>query len=245
MNFALKDSDKDFREHLPDTQRLSLSTFDVLVPPGISIRPELVWYENIKTRILTRYPGESIKSIMFTSTSHGGGSTTTAISFAKALAKYSQVKVLLIDGNLRTPNLQEIFGIKHDRGLSDLLVDVNSKAFKFIKIGQSYLCVLACGRNDHGPVSLFESRSFDRFLNEMRKRFDFIIFDTAPLATFPASRLLGEKVDGVILVIRSGKIRRQVAIRAKKDLEETGARLLGVVLNRRKYHIPDWLYKRL
>ena len=245
MNFAFKDSEKDFREHLPDTRKLSLSPFDVLVAPGRTIRPELEWYANIKPRMLTCYPGESIKSIMFTSASHGGGSTTTAISFAKALAKYSQVKVLLIDGNLRTPNMQEIFGIKHDRGLSDILVDGNAKAFKSIKIGQSILCVLACGRNDHGAASLFESRSFDRFLNEMRKRFDFIIFDTAPLTTFPESRLLSEKVDGVILVVRSGKIRRQVAIRAKKELEETGARLLGVVLNRRKYHIPDWLYRRL
>jgi capsular exopolysaccharide synthesis family protein len=245
MNFTFKHSEKEFREHLPNTRSLSLRPFDVLLPPGQSVRPELEWYENIKTRMLTRYPGESIKSIMFTSASHGGGSTTTAISFAKALAKYSQVTVLLIDANLRTPNMRRTFNIKHNRGLSDILVNENAKAFKSIKIGQSILCVLACGRHDHGAASLFESRSFDRFLKEMGKRFDFIIFDTAPLAIFPESRLLSEKVDGVILVVRSGKIRRQVALRAKKELEETGARLLGVVLNRKKYHIPDWLYKRL
>jgi Mrp family chromosome partitioning ATPase len=75
--------------------------------------------------------------------------------------------------------------------------------------------------------------------------FDFVIIDAARLASFPESQILSKKVDGVILVIRSGKIRRQVALRAKKDLEESGARALGMVLNRRKYHIPEWLYQRL
>ena len=245
MNLALKDPETNFREDLPDADRQNANSTDVVVSPGRSIRPKLEWYENIKTRLLTRYPGEDIKSIMFTSTTHGGGSTTTAISFAKALAIYSRVKVLLIDGNLRTPHLQEVFGIKQDRGLSDLLADENSNALKVIKIGRSYLYVLACGQNDHGPISLFDSQRFDWFLRKVGRQFDFIIFDAAPITTFPETRLLGEKVDGVILVIRSGKIRQQVAIRAQKELEEAGARVLGVVLNRRKYHIPDWLYKRL
>jgi glycerophosphoryl diester phosphodiesterase len=51
--------------------------------------------------------------------------------------------------------------------------------------------------------------------------------------------------DGVVMVIESGKLRRQVAIRAKQELQDAGARILGVVLNKRKYHIPNWLYKRL
>jgi Mrp family chromosome partitioning ATPase len=52
-------------------------------------------------------------------------------------------------------------------------------------------------------------------------------------------------VDGVILVITYDKTRRQVAVRAKKDLEDAGANILGVVINRRKYYIPDWIYRRL
>jgi Mrp family chromosome partitioning ATPase len=52
-------------------------------------------------------------------------------------------------------------------------------------------------------------------------------------------------VDGVILIVGSGKTRRQVALKAKKELEDAGARILGIVLNRRKYHVPAWVYRHL
>lgn len=236
-NITFRDFDKDYQ--------VPMNSPGVSTPAQNWIQPELEWYENIKTRLFTRYPEESIKSIMFTGIADVSGTTTTAISFAKALAMYDQVKVLLIDANLRTPYLKNVFGIKHNNGLADLLAGKNPKAFKILKIGQSYLCVLASGEDLLRPVNLFESWRFDKFLKKMRNFFDFVIIDAAPLATFPESRILSEKVDGVILVIQSGKIRRQVALRAKQELEESGAKVLGVVLNRRKYHIPEWLYERL
>jgi capsular exopolysaccharide synthesis family protein len=202
-------------------------------------------YEDILTRLHTRYPGESIKSIMFTSTVHGGGATTTAINFAKTLVRDSHVKVLLMDGNLRTPNLGRIFNINKNQGLSDIVFENDYKAFKVIKYGKSHLFVLASGGNHTGPVSLFESKRFDAFLNKARKWFDYVIMDSAPLPSFAESRTLCEKVDGVVMVLESGKVRQHVALRAKKELEDAGARILGVVLNRRKYYIPDWVYKRL
>ena len=94
-------------------------------------------------------------------------------------------------------------------------------------------------------MGLFESERFDTFLSKAREEFDYVILDSAPLPSFAEARVLCEKVDGVVLVIESGKIHRQVALRAKKELEDAGAQILGVVLNKRKYHIPDWLYKRL
>jgi Mrp family chromosome partitioning ATPase len=79
----------------------------------------------------------------------------------------------------------------------------------------------------------------------VQQRFDYTILDSAPITTFAESQAICSRVDGVLLVIETGKTRRQVAIRAKKELEEAGGRLLGVVLNKRRYYIPDWIYKRL
>lgn len=214
-------------------------------PKRQSIRSDLEGYEDILTRLSTRYPGESIKTIMFTSTSHGGGATTTAINFAKALVRDNQVKVLLIDANMRTPNLRELFNIEKEEGLTDIVVNKHSNPFKIINFDPSYLFVLATGGNYVGPVGLFESEQFDGFLSNAREEFDYVILDSAPISSFAEARVLCEKVDGVVLVIESGKIRRQVALRAKKELEDAGAKILGVVLNKRKYHIPEWLYKRL
>jgi Mrp family chromosome partitioning ATPase len=57
--------------------------------------------------------------------------------------------------------------------------------------------------------------------------------------------VIGAKVDGVILTLESGKARRSVALKAKKEIEESGGKFLGVVLNKREYYIPKWIYKRL
>ena len=194
---------------------------------------------------------QSIKSdlagyeVMFTGAAHGGGATTTAVNFAKALIRDYQVKVLLIDANMRTPNLRELFDIENEEGLTDIVLNSDSKPYKVINFEPSYLFVLATGGNYVGPVSLFESERFDAFLRNAREDFDYIILDSAPIPSFAEARVLCEKVDGVVLVVESGKLRRHVALRAKKELEDAGARILGVVLNKRKYHIPEWLYKRL
>jgi len=210
-----------------------------------AIKSDLAGYEDILTRLHTQHPGESIKTIMFTGATHGGGATTTAVNFAKTLVRDHQVKVLLIDANMRTPNLRELFDIKSDEGLTDIVLNNNAKPYKVINLDPSYLFVLATGGNYVGPVGLFESERFDAFLENVREEFDYVILDSAPLPSFAEARVLCEKVDGVVLVVESGKIRRQVALRVKKELEDAGAQILGVVLNKRKYHIPEWLYKRL
>ena len=210
-----------------------------------TIKSDLAGYEDILTRLHTQHPGESIKTIMFTGATHGGGATTTAVNFAKTLVRDHQVKVLLIDANMRTPNLRELFDIKTDEGLTDIVLDNNAKPYKVINLDPSYLFVLATGGNYVGPVGLFESERFDAFLENVREEFDYVILDSAPLPSFAEARVLCEKVDGVVLVVESGKLRRHVALRAKKELEDAGAQILGVVLNKRKYHIPEWLYKRL
>ena len=246
INNTLKKYSQDYNKNRAEEAMVTVTSTQKAPPPvQSSLRPELSGYEDIITRLNTRYPGVAIKSIMFTGMSHGGGATTTAINFAKTIATDSKVKVLLIDANLRTPRLREIFNIRKGTGLSDVLFDKDPKAFKVVKIGKSHLFVLGTGGDYTGPVSLFDSERFDRFLKYSRDWFDYVILDSAPLPSFAESRVLCEKVDGVVMVVESGKIRRQVALRAKKELKDAGARILGVVLNKRKYHIPQWVYNRL
>ena len=79
----------------------------------------------------------------------------------------------------------------------------------------------------------------------MRQTFDFIVLDGPPVFRASETRLIASKVDATILVIRSGITRKQIAYRAIQELETAGGKVLGTVLNRRKYYIPDWLYKWL
>ena len=129
--------------------------------------------------------------------------------------------------------------------MSDLLSENGNKVFGFQKVRPENLYLFPAGVGKAKQNGYFESQRFDRFLQSAKEMFDYVIIDSAPVTTFADSQAICSKVDGVIIVIRYGVTRRQVATRVKKELEEAGAKLLGVVINRRKYYIPDWIYKRL
>lgn len=201
-------------------------------------------YEDLKTNLLNRYRDGSIKSILFAAPAHGDGVSTTAANFAIALAVDSRRKVLLIDANLRTPSLHAVFRIDRVPGLSDFVAR-NGRGARPVKVGPGNLHVILCGRPHFEMLALFESRSFEQFLKKMRERYDYVIFDGPPIHGSSECRVLCTKVDGVVLVIQSGKTRRQVALNAKKQLEEAGGKILGVVLNKRRFYIPEFIYRRL
>ena len=202
-------------------------------------------FQEVKTKLITRFADGSVKSILITGTAHGDGSSFTAASFATTLARDCRLNVLLIDANLRCPRLHEVFNIDVNQGLSNLLTQKQDKPSLFKKVGDGDLYLIPCGGNNTGPLSLFESNRFDHYLKTVRDQFDYVILDSPPVNTYAESRVIAAKVDGVILVIESGKTRSQVAIKAKQELEDAGAKVLGVILNRRKHYIPEFIYKRL
>ena len=242
---ALEQAEKEYQAERQRTAP-EAPTAGVAPPPRrASTRPAMDRYEDLKTNLLTRHANGSIKTILFVGTTHGDGSSTTAVNFATALTRDSQLKVLLIDVNLRTPSLHNVFKIDHAQGLSDLVTGNGQIASQIKKVGPGNLYVLPCGGNHSEPVALLESRRFDQVLKMMQERFDYVILDAPPAPGFSESRVLCPKVDGVVLVIESGTTRRHVALRARKHLEEAGGKLLGVVLNKRRHYIPEWVYKRL
>jgi capsular exopolysaccharide synthesis family protein len=202
-------------------------------------------FQEVKTKLITRFADESVKTILITGTALGEGATFTAAGFATTLARDCRLKVLLIDANFRSPRLHEVFKIDYNQGLSNLLTREQDKPSLFKKVEHGDLYLIPCGGNHTGPLSLFESNRFDHYLKTVRDQFDYVILDSPPVNTYAESRVIAAKVDGVVLVVESGKTRNQVAIKAKQELEDAGAKILGVILNRRKHFIPNWIYKRL
>jgi len=206
--------------------------------------PSNGWHE-LQNRIISRYPQKTIKTLLVTGASYRVGVTSTVVKFAQSMAKAKNRKVLIVDANLKAPSLHQRYHIDPTGGVSELLADNNTNVFNFRKVGSEDLYVFACGRRYEDGKCSFESRRFDTFLNFARAKFDCTILDSAPITSFSESQAICSKVDGVLLVLEAGKTRRQVAIRAKKELEEAGGKLLGVVLNKRRYYIPEWIYQRL
>ena len=241
----LKRAERDYEERLIGAFPISQKRIMGVIQRHASNHATLAWYENLKTNLLTRHLDKPIKTILFTSTAQGDGTSTTVVNFATSLVKETELRVLLVDANLRTPCLHEAFGVDQTRGLSDLLLKVGDMTSRMNKIGATNLYVMPCGGKHSNPVTLFESTLFDRFLQETRAWFDFVILDAPPATSFSEARVICHKVDGVVLVLGSGTTRRQVALKAKRQIEEAGGKVLGVVLNRREFHIPKWIYERL
>jgi Mrp family chromosome partitioning ATPase len=243
---ALMRAEKEQRRDLLLPQKVQESfMFPALLREGaLGEVPE--WFREIKTRLQTNTTTKQCKSFMFTGISRECGCTSTLAGFAASLSNSFGHRVLLVDFNFRFPKLQDFFQIgSHEideifQKMGGILAKTDGAA--------DNLCVVACdGRRKDGDyaLSLIDSPQFLHFMNEMKARFDFILIDTPPITMCSESRSLASKVDGVVLVVESGKSRIQIAKRAQQEIKSAGGMLVGVIFNRRKFHIPKWLYRRL
>jgi capsular exopolysaccharide synthesis family protein len=244
---ALERAEKEYQKNLLETPVDSSNAVAVKRPGKFPMQTPSDRFQEVKTKLVTGFPLGSVKTIMFTGTAHGDGCTTTAASFANSMAQFCRLNVLLIDANLRNPRLHEIFKVEYNQGLGNLLSNNGEeKGSLFKKVGHGNLYLIPCGKKSSGPLTIFESTRFDKTLKLMREKFDYVILDAPPVVSgYAETKVIGKKADGVIMVIESGKTRKQVAIRAKQDLEDAGAKILGTILNRRKHYIPEWIYRRL
>ena len=183
---------------------------------------------------------------MVAATNHGEGATTTAVMLAAYLAKSKNSKVLLIDANFRTPAIDDVFQTQFiQAGLSDLILSESSLEKSICKTNLPNLFVLPCGKPVSSPSYIFDGDSMNDLLATLRQHFDFIIFDASPLRNYSESSFLAPKVDGVILVVEAERTKSEVLRRIAKDLESDSIHILGVVLNKKKKYVPDFIERFL
>jgi capsular exopolysaccharide synthesis family protein len=187
---------------------------------------------------------QSQETILVTSSIHGEGSSTVARNLAEKLAK-SQFTTLLIDANLRRPTQHLALRSSRSVGVADLATG-NLPVEKVLGTSpETGLTFLPSGRPTKSPIQVLESPRFTRALDKLRDRFERIVIDGPPVTAYPDSATIGRLVDGAVIVVRAESTHREDVEKTQKVLERAGARVLGAVLNRRRYHIPSWIYERL
>ena len=153
--------------------------------------------------------------------------------------------ILLVDGNLHKPSIHRFFGIDVENGLGEI-IEGNADWTEMLKpVRDSNLKLITAGVSDRNPIDLLGSDRFKDLVDEWKKQFRYVIFDSPAVLNYVEALSLAAVVDGVVLVVRAGQTRWDVAQNAKQKLTSAHANLLGVTLNRRKMDIPDGLYKRL
>jgi capsular exopolysaccharide synthesis family protein len=179
-----------------------------------------------------------LKLIMVTSANPGEGKSLTASNLALTLSESYQRRVLLIDADLRRPSLHIFFGVPNNTGLSDGLARASIEGLPVVEL-LPHLSVLPSGRPMQDPTSALTSVQMRQILEEARAGYDWAIIDTPPIGMLTDARLLGEMVDGVVIVVEAEKcpypdVNRAVDIIGRE-------RVLGAVLNRLR-HVPGSTY---
>jgi tyrosine-protein kinase Etk/Wzc len=177
-----------------------------------------------------------LKSILVTSPNAAEGKTLTAINMAHAFAK-NGVKTLLVDCDLRRPMIHHILGLDQEPGLCDVLrnniVLVEKVAGKWAAPApeNENLFVFVCGTLPPNPYELLNTQRMRQVLAEFKRQYDLVILDSPPLMAVTDSIVLGGEVDGVCLVIKSGRTHQDMALRAKQLLENSQTNIIGTILN--------------
>ncbi len=190
-------------------------------------------YRQLRTSILLSTAGHAPKSLLITSSLPAEGKTTTAVNTAISLAQ-TGAKVLIIDADMRRPRLHSIFNISNAQGLSTILASElsNDDILNAVQYdGDSKLNLLPSGPVPPNPAELIGSEQMAELLKILQGKFTHVVIDSPPIASFTDGVLIASMVDGVILVVHSGKSSRQVVRRSRQLLQDIGAKVFGVVLN--------------
>ena len=185
--------------------------------------------------LLPSKDGDLPQVVVLTSPCPGEGKTTVACNLSIAMAEIG-FKVLLIDGDLRRPRLQKVFGVTNSWGLSDVLwadtaLDTVPISHLVCKTEVSGLSLLPAGSCGITPTNLFYSPRMSSLLARLRREFDMVMIDAPPMIHLADARVLGRLSDGVILVVRAGQTTTESARFAIQRFNEDGTRMLGTVLN--------------
>ncbi len=198
-------------------------------------------YRQLRTSILLSTAGHAPKSLLITSSLPSEGKTTTATNTAISLAQ-TGAKVLIIDADMRRPRLHSVFNIANGEGLSTLLSSESTDAdiTRVVKSDDgTKIHLLTSGPIPPNPAELIGSEQMANLLKRLQKHYTHVVIDSPPITSFTDGVLIASMVDGVILVVHSGKSSRQVVKRAKQLLQDVGARILGVVLNNENLRSQD------
>lgn len=193
-----------------------------------------------------------IVSVLVTSAHRGEGCSTVAVTLAASMAcDRRDMRVLLIDANLRNPAVHTWFDLAPAPGLVEAMRDEDNR-YQYVRSsplrGVPNFHLLTAGGSaiaDARHVAVIESPVLATFAREMREHYDLVVIDAPPVIPYSDALTLCRLVDATILVIDAQNTRWEVAQRARNQLAHAEANLAGVVLNKRKLHIPKSVYRRL
>ena len=206
-------------------------------PNGRSNGQEEDDYRRLRASLLFAPAYSEVRTIAVTGTRHGEGATRVAVGLARALAGEGETRVLLVEANLRTPSFGRLLPVGSGPGFAEFLAGEASAASLIMPLRAWNLSVITAGVRP----AVIDCEAIAGAVLQVIEQFDFVIIDLPPVNRYADASILAPKVDGVILVVEADRTPVVDAESAKKSLDRVGARIFGVVLNRRRSYVPATL----
>lgn len=188
---------------------------------------------------------EPPRVVVFAGIDHGNGCSRISAGVAEALARQSHKPVCLVEANFRSPALPAMFETTNHYGLTEALLR-DGPIRSFAKpIGRGRLWLLSSGTLAVDSPNLLTCERLKDRLADLRAEFDFVIVDAPPLNRYADAVALAQLADGLVLVIEADSTRKKAALVAAANLRSSNIPILGAVLNKRTFPIPDKIYSRL
>lgn len=202
---------------------------------------------NLRNSIDSEMKQKDSRIVMFTSAVGGEGKTTITAFLARVMALNETERILLVDCSLQNPQLHDLFGVKNDTGLLEYLAGKAELPQITKVIDEGVFDLVTTGEIKEGNVNqpLFNSERMTLFFKQAAENYDYVLIDSSAVLEAPETSLIASGVDGIVMVIHAGKTKREVIKRAMMMVEKLEGRIIGTVLNRKRYYIPEFIYRRV
>jgi capsular exopolysaccharide synthesis family protein len=203
-------------------------------------------YKTLRTNLQAINSKTPIKAITVTSSIHREGKSITTINLAISMAQdLNNKQILLVDADMRRASISRYLGVKSELGLADLISNGSDVDEALLNIGIENLTILPAGKPPHNPAELLGSVKMKNLIALLKKKYDYVIFDTPPIISVTDAGLLGPETDGVIMVIQAERTQKGIVEHAENLLKQAQAKMLGYILTNIQYHIPAYIYRSL
>ncbi|MGK7874553.1 MAG: GumC family protein [Xenococcaceae cyanobacterium] len=203
-------------------------------PQRYTAFPFLEAFRYLNTNIRLLGSQSRTNSIVITSSAPAEGKSTVSVNLAKAAADMGQ-QVLLVDADLRRPQVHCRLGLENNHGLSNVIIDENLDLEEVIQRlpQKDNLSVLTAGHSKADPTMLLSSGRMQQLMKQLQTKalFDLVIYDLPPILGFADATILAPATDGVILVVKMGKTERSAVKQSIEQLKISQVSVLGVVAN--------------
>ncbi|MGL5820926.1 MAG: CpsD/CapB family tyrosine-protein kinase [Sarcina sp.] len=197
-------------------------------------------YRILRTNIEYSSYDKKIQTIVVTSSQPAEGKSTTAGNLGLAFSEYGK-RTIIIDCDLRRPSIHKKMLISNEAGLSEIILGIK-KAEDCIQSFNGKIDVITAGKIPPNPSELLGSKRMLNFLKALKEIYDYIIIDAPPILAVTDAQILAANVDGVVLVVKYGKTKKDSVLEAKKQLDKVKANIIGSVITQVESGQDEYYY---